>query len=696
MPVQETWTVLRTGPSNPSATSPFTESLDDVIQLLRTCTFDEAASASEAIRDAALRKCDHEAVGRASSFLGEIAGIRGDLDSAMREFGIAIEHLEYTHLAGSIARAYRGLAYCNLLSRMPNLALAPALEALRLAGLSDVESTKDRAEFESHICLGFAFLGLTRLDEARAAYCAAERRVEVMSAVDAWLPGLFEVLGGRLDIAMGRLTQDDGGIECGISRLEEAAAYFERAGLIFWEAFALDSLARALVGTSLDSAIGHMAAATEIYRRIGAARLREDAEGWIETVRPFAGTRYSPPSAKPQPRVLSEEVSVVSDQLVAGQKTRLLFEKAIRYAEMDHPVLILGESGTGKEGLARIIHENSARSEGPFVPINCATVPEQLLESVLFGHRRGSFTGASDNQIGIVKSAQGGTLFLDEVGELPATLQPKLLRFLETRKVLRLGDTSEVGVDVRIVAATNQRLDVSAREARFRQDLYYRLNVLRLEPLPLRLRKEEVPALAQYLAAAEGASLTAGAITLMMVFDWPGNVRQLANVVSRARAEVGAEATLITRGMVAKALSADIEGRLVEAVPPRLWAAALGPRFNPGDPALLSGATVASTDELPLLARDYPFMRADGTLPAGMTLGEAELKFQVWQMARAFEHCEEAKSQTARHLGMNLQTFLCRARKHGLIKESTEKPESKRGRRPGSGKKSGPGQVKSK
>ncbi len=682
----EAWTVLRTGPSHPAPSSRFTEPLDSVIHLVRTCALEEAAAASEKIRTEARAECDHEAVGRASSFLGEIAGIRGDLEAAMREFGTAIEHLEHTDLAGSIARAYRGLAHCHLISRMPNLALAPALEAQRLAGLIDLPATKDRAEFESSICLGFTYLGLSRLAEAEAAYRSIERLVPAMSVVDVWLPGLFELLGGRLEIERGRLDADDARFASGVSRIEQVVRDFADAGLTFWQSFALECLGRALEDTDLPAAVRHITSAAQIYRRIGALRLCDAATQWIEAAQPATGSRYAPAHVMPRPRELPMEVSVVSGQLVAGPKTRLVFERAMRYAEMDHPVLILGESGTGKEGLARIIHEMSDRSAGPFVPINCASVPENLLESLLFGHKKGSFTGASDHQTGLVKSANGGTLFLDEIGELPEALQPKLLRFLETRKMLRLGDTAEQAVDVRVVAATNRRLEDAVRGARFREDLYYRLNVLRLESLPLRLRMEEVPSLAQFIAEAEGARLTVGALTLLTIHDWPGNVRQLRNVVSRARAEVGAGATLITRAMVAQALAADIGCAIADVVPPHLETAALGPQFVRADPATrVSCSNVASNG--PPAARDYPFMRADGSLHPGMVLGDAEREFQIWQMAQALERCENAKSRTARYLGMNLQTFLVRARKHGLIKEPETPRRRKKGPEPGPGPK---------
>jgi DNA-binding NtrC family response regulator len=211
-----------------------------------------------------------------------------------------------------------------------------------------------------------------------------------------------------------------------------------------------------------------------------------------------------------------------------------VFKKVAAVAGSDATVLLTGESGTGKELLARAVHYNSARSSGPFEAINCASIPETLLESELFGHERGAFTGAVRQKPGKFEVAGGGTVFLDEVGEISLAAQVKLLRFLEDRKFERVGGTESIGVDVRIVSATNQNLEERVREGRFREDLYFRLNVVRIEIPPLRERREDVPLLVAYfLDLARGAGVTTDALDLMKNHSWPGNVRELRNAIER-------------------------------------------------------------------------------------------------------------------------------------------------------------------
>jgi two-component system response regulator PilR (NtrC family) len=204
-------------------------------------------------------------------------------------------------------------------------------------------------------------------------------------------------------------------------------------------------------------------------------------------------------------------------------------------------VLVCGESGTGKELVARGIHELSDRREKPFVAVNCGAIPENLLESELFGHVKGSFTGAVSNKPGLFEVAHGGTLFLDEVGELPQTLQVKLLRALQEKQVRRVGGNADTAVDVRIVAATNRDLHAEALAGRFREDLYYRLNVIQLTLPPLRERMEDVPLLAQHFLEkftreqGRGACrLSEAALERILAHDFPGNVRELENTIERA------------------------------------------------------------------------------------------------------------------------------------------------------------------
>ncbi len=218
-----------------------------------------------------------------------------------------------------------------------------------------------------------------------------------------------------------------------------------------------------------------------------------------------------------------------------------LYRCIMRVAQAESTALIVGESGTGKELAARAIHRNSSRAEKPFVAINCAAIPEALLESELFGHEKGAFTGAIAQKKGRLELAEGGTLLLDEIGELPLALQAKLLRVLQEREFERVGGTRRVKVDFRLLASTNRNLEAAVKSGTFRQDLYYRLNVVPIRIPPLRERREDIPVLAQYLAQrhARTAARTAvvfspEAMAVLMAHDWPGNVRELENAVERA------------------------------------------------------------------------------------------------------------------------------------------------------------------
>jgi Nif-specific regulatory protein len=229
------------------------------------------------------------------------------------------------------------------------------------------------------------------------------------------------------------------------------------------------------------------------------------------------------------------------DMVGESPRMREIYRLLRRVAATDSTVLLLGESGTGKELAARAIHRASPRAERPFVAVNCATLSETLLESELFGHEKGAFTGAAARKLGKVEVADTGTLFLDEVGEIPLPLQAKLLRFLQEREFERVGSTHPLRVDVRVVAATNRNLEQAARAGTFREDLYYRLNVITLNLPPLRERREDIPLLASHFAARTSQRLgrpTAGftpeARACLVRYDWPGNVRELANAIERA------------------------------------------------------------------------------------------------------------------------------------------------------------------
>ena len=221
---------------------------------------------------------------------------------------------------------------------------------------------------------------------------------------------------------------------------------------------------------------------------------------------------------------------------------RELLTKLVRVAPTDVTVLVTGESGTGKELIARAIHANSRRSSRPFVPVNCAAISETLLESELFGHVKGAFTGAVKLRQGLFEEASGGTFFFDEIAETTPAFQAKLLRVIQEHEIRRVGDNASIPVDVRVIAATNRDLKEAIAEKRFREDLFYRLNVVPLHAPPLRERKEDVPLLAQHFLTRfnqrNGArrTLTQGALQKMTSYDFPGNVRELENVVEQAAA----------------------------------------------------------------------------------------------------------------------------------------------------------------
>ncbi len=222
----------------------------------------------------------------------------------------------------------------------------------------------------------------------------------------------------------------------------------------------------------------------------------------------------------------------------AMEKVRGLIE---RLARGQAPVYITGESGTGKELAARLIHELGPRADKPFVPVNCGAIPEQLMESELFGHKKGSFTGAVSDKEGLFKAADGGTLFLDEVGDLPLHMQVKLLRAIQEKSIRPVGTQAEVRVDVRILSATHRNLHGLVREGKFRQDLYYRLNVIDLTIPSLRSRPEDIPELAEQLLdrlvesmGGKKPRLSAEALKALARYDFPGNVRELENVLERA------------------------------------------------------------------------------------------------------------------------------------------------------------------
>lgn len=238
--------------------------------------------------------------------------------------------------------------------------------------------------------------------------------------------------------------------------------------------------------------------------------------------------------------VLLKEYSEASGLIGHSHKMIELYKEIALVAPSRSTVLITGESGTGKELVARALHRNSARASGAFVAVNCGAITETLLESELFGHVKGSFTGATADKRGLFEEANGGTILLDEIGETSLALQVKLLRVLQEGEVRRVGGSRSIRVDVRVLAATNRNLETEVREGRFREDLYYRLSVVTLRVPPLRERTEDLPLLAAHAlrlareAGARAATISEEALALLNSYDWPGNVRELENTIAHA------------------------------------------------------------------------------------------------------------------------------------------------------------------
>jgi DNA-binding NtrC family response regulator len=247
-------------------------------------------------------------------------------------------------------------------------------------------------------------------------------------------------------------------------------------------------------------------------------------------------------------RRMKDRNAGLKERLRSGPKGRQLIYRSPEFAEIvavleraarsDASVLIQGESGTGKELLAHHLHDASPRATKPFVPVDCASIPAELFESDLFGHVKGAFTGATSAKLGLFQVADGGTLFLDELGELPLPFQPKLLRAIQERTIRPVGSAEQIPIDVRIVAATNRNLVHEVEEGRFRQDLFYRLDVVRIQVPPLRERRLDIEELAQHFlrrfGAAAGIGFGPGVLPLLSAYHWPGNVRQLRNSIERA------------------------------------------------------------------------------------------------------------------------------------------------------------------
>lgn len=339
------------------------------------------------------------------------------------------------------------------------------------------------------------------------------------------------------------------------------------------------------------------------------------------------------------------------DQIVgSAPKMVEVFKMIERVANTDSTILVLGESGTGKELVARALHYNSRRQFAPFVPVNCSALPENLLESELFGHCRGAFTGAIGDKKGLFEEADGGTIFLDEVGSMSAMLQSRLLRVLQEREVRRVGENRPIYVNVRVVAASNEPLEKRIKEGSFREDLYYRLNVIAI-PLPsLRERREDIPLLTAHFlkgkmapAASQPLRITRQAMEILRRYDWPGNVRELENALERAA--VLCEGGLIQAAdlpphLLAAVQDADLMPEAQTAPPlPAVPDSAVYPLHPPGAPETASAAAAPGADA-PLI-------------PMKAYLQQQELAY----LNRAIQQCGGNKEQAALQLGISVATL---------------------------------------
>jgi DNA-binding NtrC family response regulator len=248
----------------------------------------------------------------------------------------------------------------------------------------------------------------------------------------------------------------------------------------------------------------------------------------------------------------ADPVEDQGDAIFLAEEMQALLATVRRIAPTTVPVLITGETGTGKEVLARTIHACSTRAKNAFLPFNCASTPKDMLDSQLFGHRRGAFTGAVEHFQGVIRAAAGGTLFLDEIGDTSLDVQPKLLRFLDSREVHAIGEAQPTRVDVRVIVATNVDLDRLVTEGRFREDLFYRLSIVRLHIPPLRERRVEIPSLANHYLRKHAQEYGKGNLRLsedtmeyLVLYKWPGNVRQLASEMRRLAALAESDAVLM-------------------------------------------------------------------------------------------------------------------------------------------------------
>ncbi len=354
-----------------------------------------------------------------------------------------------------------------------------------------------------------------------------------------------------------------------------------------------------------------------------------------EVVGRLAAT-LAPVPTGPEDEQIEDASQVLEGIIGRSAPMQRVFERIRKVAGADSTVLVLGESGTGKELIARAIHALSPRARGPLIPVNCGAIPEELLESELFGHEKGAFTGAIKTRLGRFELAKGGTIFLDEVGDMSPNLQVKLLRVLQDHQFERIGGTRTIKAEIRVIAATNQDVKVKVADGLFREDLYYRLNVIPIHLPPLREKLEDLPALAEHFVAGCAARMDAARpripapmMDLFLSYDWPGNVRELENVIERL--------VILSEG----------DELSIDELPARIRA------IEPGAaPALV-----------PAAGQIFSFAEPG---PEGISFNEAVDDFERRLIDWALRASDGVKNRAASLLGLNRTTLVEKIRKKGI------------------------------
>jgi len=342
-----------------------------------------------------------------------------------------------------------------------------------------------------------------------------------------------------------------------------------------------------------------------------------------------------------------------SFQIIGESKPiREVFELIEKAAPTDSTVMVFVESGTGKEIIARALHANSPRADKPFIAVNCAAIPSELLESELFGYEKGAFTGAGGTRIGRMEMAHQGTVFLDEIGDMPLTLQVKLLRVLAEREIDRIGGSKSIPIDIRVIAATHRNLEQSVQNGSFREDLYYRLNIIPVIMPPLRERKTDIPLLARFFltklhSTKNGSAKTISneAMAILINYEWPGNIRELANFIERM--------VVLSPGPVI--MPRDLPEKVLGDHPKRNWDTSANEDLEESPAQVLQVS----------LRKTYSMSLPD----EGMNLKKAVENFERGLILEALEKSDWVKNKAANLLGLNRTTLVEKLKKMDLKRE---------------------------